>query len=319
MKVFPGKVFPWTPGAKVVAILALALLCHHVSAQTVPVTFTVGGTNSFDGWVNMSGENPDFSEWPTAPAGSNASGSGDAQLVRVSGSPMFATESLYFLSYEQVANAPGGTLRVADPTPVAGVKTIALQVEIGEALGYGFQSPEGYPVLKVNGQSASYEPAYAVLLNRYQNGTFNSPETGEEPVYVKTLGYQWNVENIGPVTSIEIEFSAVTHAQIYEIRLDQTDTPHNGTVFVPGFVALAGMGTPQFDGINTSVTHNFVGPPSSILTVECSELLGEPAWTASAPVETGSGGFDVTFSALGDRRAAWSRQMFFRARFPSDP
>jgi hypothetical protein len=127
------------------------------------------------------------------------------------------------------------------------------------------------------------------------------------------------LEGVGTVHSIQIEFSAVTHAQIYEIRLDQTDVPQSGVAFVPGFLTLAGIGTPQYDGLSTSVTHRFAGPPSRTLTVEFSELLGQAPWTASAPVESGLGSFDVTFIAPGDRRMAWSRNMFFRARYPADP
>ena len=322
MRGIPSESCRMNGGAKVIALVVLSLLCQQTGAQTVPLTFTGGGTsNSFDGWVNMNNSNSDFSNWPTTPAESNASNSGDAKLVRVSGSAIFASESLYFLSYQQVTNAFGGTLRVSDPTPVAGVKTITLQVEIGEAVGYGFQRPGGYPVLKINGQPATYAPAHAMLLNRYDNGEFESPETGWEPVYVKTLGYQWDVSNLGPINSLQIDFSAVTHAQIYEVRLDQSDVAQSGAVFIPRFLALAGMGTPFYDEIesSTSVTHSFTGPPASTLIVEYSEHAGQSPWTPSAPVETDSGAFQVTFTAPGDRRAAWSRSMFFRAKYPSDP
>ncbi len=319
MSAVPCKTARWYPVTMCVVFLVPLVFCHQLAAQTIPTIFNGSGTKSFDGWVNMINSNLSFSGWPTTPAGSNASGSGDAQLVYVSGTAIFATESLYFLSYQQVPNALGGTLRVSDSTPVPGVKTITLQVEIGEAVGYGFQSPGGYPILKVNGQPATYAPVHARLLNRYQNGIFESPETGEEPVYVKTVGYQWNVENIGPVHSIQIEFSAVTHAQIYEIRLDQTDVLQNRAVFVPGFLALAGIGTPQYDGLSTYVTHSFAGPSSSILAVDYTESVEQSPWIASSPVETDSGSFNVTFTAPGDRRAAWSRNMFFRATHPTYP
>lgn len=321
------KNFSASPRLLASVLACLLSLCVSATAQTIAPNFLGGGTTSFDGWVNMNvlgfsgyGGFPGSAAWPTS-AGSNATGSKDAELVRVAGAPggggpFFATESLYFYSPSQVANALGGTLRVSDPTPVTGVKTIALQVEIGEAVGYGFQSPEGHPVLKVNGQPATYAPAHKMLLNRYQNGTFESPATGEEPIYVKTLGYQWNVASLGPISSIQIEFSAVTHAQIYEIRLDQTDVAQSRAVFIPEFLALGSPGTPQFSGVTTTVTHSFTGPPSRILVVEYSDLVGQSPWTASAPVETGSGSFDVTFTAEGDRREAWSRNMFFRAKYP---
>jgi hypothetical protein len=277
------------------------------------------GFGSFPGsspWLN-----PDKS---VKKAGSNALNSGDAEIVRISGGedgggPIFLSESLYFGSFVQVPNALGGTLSISDSTPVAGVKTITLQVEIGEAVGYGFKSPGGYPILKVNGQPAAYAPSHSVLLNRYQNGTFESPETGQEPIYVKTVGYQWNVASFLPVDSIQIEFSAVTHSQIYEIRLDQTDVLQSQAVFVPGFLALTGVGTPQYNGLNTSVAHTFAGPASRILAVDYIESADQSHWTASSPVETESGSFNVTFTAPGDRRAAWSRNMFFRAGYPTYP
>jgi len=181
----------------------------------------------------MNNTNTSFSGWPTKPAESNALGSDDAQFVRVpgTGSPIFSSESLYFPSMQQVTNALGGTLRVSDSTPVSGVKTITLQVEIGEALGYGLVQPSGTPTLKINGAASTNAPTFTKLVNSYQNGTYPSPDTGDEPVYVKTWAYQWNVTNSGSITSIQIEFSAVTHAQIYEIRLDQTSVLQSNNVF----------------------------------------------------------------------------------------
>jgi len=122
-------------------------------------------------------------------------------------------------------------LRVSESTPVSGVKTITLQVQIGEAIGYGFVQPNGAPLLKINGGTTTHAPTYTKIVNTYQNGTYDSPDTGEEPVYVKTWAYQWNVGNLGNITSIQIEFSAVTHAQIYAMRLDQTSVLQSSNVF----------------------------------------------------------------------------------------
>lgn len=224
------------------AVWALLLVTGlQAHAQLVPVNFNGGGLTSFDGWVNMNaatftgyGGFPGSTPWRN-PAGSNASGSGDADLVRVAGGqdggPVFLSESLYFGSYIQEANALGGTLRVSEPTPVSGVKTITLQVQIGEAIGYGFVHPNGAPLLKINGASTTYTPTYSKVVNMYQNGVYDSPETGEEPVYVKTWAYQWNVGNLGAISSIQIDFSAVTHAQIYAMRLDQTSVLQSNNVF----------------------------------------------------------------------------------------
>lgn len=300
-------------------------------ANAQPVNPGLVGTISYDGWANLSRyaytgfpSFPGTLNWPRA-IDSAAPGSGDAEITRIAvsadgtGGAYPAEESLYFFSYQQVPNALGGSLRVADPTPLGGVKTVVLQIQIGEADGYDFFSPGGAPLLKVNGATAGPTPFAPILISRFQSGTFESPETGlDEPVFVNTWGFQWDVSSLGTINSLQIEFSAVTHAQIYEIRLDQSDLAQSRSVFVPNFLTLAAMGTPQFDGIGTSVTHSFAGPPSRTLIVEYSESVGQSTWSASAPVETGPGSFQVTFTAPGDRRAAWSRNMFFRARYPSD-
>ena len=86
-------------------------------------------------------------------------------------------------------------------------------------------------MLRVNGATTSLTPTYSKVINSYQDGYFESPETGDEPIFVKTWAYQWNVGNLGNITSIQMEFSAVTHAQIYAIRLDQTSVLQNNNVF----------------------------------------------------------------------------------------
>jgi hypothetical protein len=310
------------------AVGALLWFVAPASAQIVPVS--LAGSTSCDGWGDMTRRGfPGYPEYPGSvawpqPMGSNL-GSGDAELQRLAGGtttggPFPAEESLYFGSFRQIPNDLGGTLRVADGTPVSGVKTLVLQIQIGEAEGYDFVSPGGSPALKVNGETVGRASLPPVLIDRFQSGTYPSPETElDEPVFVNTWGFQWDVSSLGPISSLGIDFSAVTHAQIYEVRLDQSDVAASGVVFVPRFLALAGMGTPLYDGSSTSVTHSFTGPPASTLIVEYSEYAGQSAWTPSAPVETDSGTFNVTFTAPGDRRAAWSRNMFFRAKYPSDP
>ena len=311
------------------AWVVLAALMPLANAQSVNPS--LAGTTSYDGWNNLSRYTytgfpgfPGTLTWPRA-IDSAAPGSGDAEITRLAigadgtGGAYPAEETLYFFSFQQVPNALGGTLRVADTTPLEGVKTVVLQIQIGEAEGYDFFSPGGAPVLKVNGETAGPVPLAPMLISRFQSGTFESPETGlDEPVFVKTWGFQWDVSSLGIINSLQIDFSAVTHAQIYEVRLDQSDVAQSRSVFTPAFLTLSVMGIPQYDGTSTSVTHGFAGPPSSILTVEYSESVGQSPWGASAPVETGAGSFDVTFTTPGDQRAAWSRSMFFRARYPSD-
>jgi hypothetical protein len=222
----------------------VVLLCvapHFAAAQIVPVN--LGGTSAYDGWNNMNKYGfpnypgyPGSSAWPQ-PMGSNMAASGDAELQRMSGGtttggPFPAEEALYFGSFRQVPNDLGGSLRIEDRTPVSGVKSVVLQIQIGEAEGYDFLSSSGVPVLKINGQTLGRASMTPVRVNRYQNGVFESPQTGlDEPVYVNTWGFQWDVSALGAISSIQIDFSAVTHSQIYAMRLDQSSAALTSSVF----------------------------------------------------------------------------------------
>ena len=201
-------------------------------AQLQVVNFGSGSSSS-DTWVNVNSANffgyggfPGNSPWP-APIGSNGTGSGDADLSRVAGSPtgggpFLSSSSIYFGNYSQVPNALGGTLRVSDSTPLANLKTLVFQIQIGEATGYDLYSA---PALKINGGSSIVNPLFSGILNRYQSGTFFSPVTElDEPVYVNTRGYQWDVSSLGAITSFAIDFSGVTHSQIYGLKLDQSSS-----------------------------------------------------------------------------------------------
>ena len=219
--------------------------------QIQVVNFGSGSSGS-DAWVNVNSANfsgyggfPGNSPWP-APIGSNGTGSGDADLSRVAGSPtgggpFLSSSSIYFGNYAQVPNALGGTLRVSDSTPLANLKTLVFQIQIGEATGYDLYSA---PTLKINGGSSVVNILFSGILNRYQSGTFFSPATElDEPVYVNTRGYQWDVSSLGAVTSFAIDFSGVTHSQIYGLQLDQSSSVFS-TAVIPepnvGGLILAG-------------------------------------------------------------------------------
>jgi hypothetical protein len=215
-------------------LLSLWIDCVAESGfgQIQVVNFKSGSSGS-DAWVNVNSSNfsgyggfPGNSAWP-APIGSNGIGSGDADLIRVAGSPtgggpFLSSSSIYFGNYAQVPNAMGGTLRVSDLTPLANLKTVVFQIQIGEVTGYDLYSA---PSLKINGGSSIVNLLFSGILNRFQNGTYPSPATGlDEPVYVNTRAYQWDVSSLETVTSFAIDFSGVTHSQIYGLQLDQSSS-----------------------------------------------------------------------------------------------
>jgi len=231
--------------------LWLGYVAENGFGQIQVVNFGLGSSGS-DAWVNVNSVNfsgyggfPGSSAWP-ASIGSNGIGSGDADLNRVAGSPtgggpFLSSSSIYFGNFAQVPNALGGTLRVSDSTPLANLKTLVFQIQIGEATGFDLYSA---PALKINGGSSVVNPLFSGIINRFQNGTFTSPATGsDEPVYVNTRGYQWDVSSFGAVTSFAIDFSGVTHSQIYGLQLDQSSSVFS-TAVIPepnvGGLILAG-------------------------------------------------------------------------------
>lgn len=310
--------------AAMLAMLGLAL-AGAVQARAAFLDPSWAGASSYDGWDNLVGASyPDYglfpgnSAWP-APIGSNTAASGDAELSRVAGGtsgggPFPATEAIYFGSSSSLVNLNGGTLRVSDPTPLSTARTILLQIQIGEAAGYDFHQPTGYPVLQINGGPA-LQPQFRQLLNRYQNGVFPNPVTGDlEPVYVNSWGLQWNVNGLGPITSLAITFSGANHAQVYRLRLDQSQDLVTGNIFLPD-VRLALRGTPSYNGVETTVTHGFQGPANSEVVMNFNESLAGGVWSPAGTHSTGPAGtFNATISQPGDHRLPWSRSMFFRAQ-----
>jgi hypothetical protein len=312
------------------ALVLILTLMSAPSAQAFFLSFQFPGVSSFDGWVGLNNNNfPGYGSYPGGSAwpgmiGSNDPASGDATLARVAGGvsfngPYLAPESIYFASLQQVPNQLGGTLRVADPTPVAGAKTVLFQIQIGEAVGYDFVSPSGRPVLKINGSPTSLAPWHTTLVDRFQptnGGTYFSPETlQDEPVYVNTWGFQWNVNGLGPITSLEIDFSAVTHAQVYQMQLDQSETMSARNLFLPEF-RVSAVGSPSFDGSQTSVTHTFASTPNTSIEIEYSGTPLSGAWTPTGPHATGTNGiFQATFTQPGNNVTTWSKGMIFRAAY----
>ena len=228
-------------------------------AQIVDVNFSGGGTTSYSAWSNINSFNytgygsfPGNAPWP-APIRATQ-GSTNSTLNRIAGSPtgggpFLASESIYFGNFAQVPNALGGTLRLSNGVSLTNIKTLVFQIQIGEATGYDFFEPAGLPKLTINGlTNASSFSTFTNLVTRFQNGVFPSPETGQdEPVWINTLAYQWNITNASSITNYHVDFSGVTHSQVYAMRWDGT-TVLQSTPVIPepstlGLLLLAAAAT----------------------------------------------------------------------------
>ena len=290
-------------------------------ADVMPVQFDGGGNTSYDGWENLTANNPDTSGWPGGIL-SNITHSGDAELVRISGEPFPALESIYFPSMTLNENELGGTLAITDRTPLNGVRTIVLQIKIGEGLLHDFHTPNGYPAIKINQMGSYIEPTFSTRMNQVPNGFYGLSETEEYPIYITTWAFQWNLDQGVTVESFQIEFSAVTHAQVYALQLDQTSVLQPQRVFsknqIPPEIKLVSVGLPESSGLATFVTHTFEGPPNQTIDIEYSADLASSNWQNRSGVATENGTFTVTFNASGDQREIWRKRMFFRAKHSSN-
>jgi len=182
----------------------------------------------------------------TSKTGSEGHDAGLVKLTNGSGGGAFpSSSSLYFGGMSDARNNYNGTLAVIDTTPVSGLANVVFQIQIGEIWGYDFWDGDGdgasdLPLLSYNGGAQNLPATYAAITHQIQNDTYDTP-TGEEPVYINTHLLQWDLSSVAePITEFSISFSGVQHAQVYAMRLDQSDT--FSVVPEPAALGLCGIG-----------------------------------------------------------------------------
>lgn len=238
-----------TSGLCALSLAAISVaIAPGADAQTI--NLALGGNTSYDKWetsaltagANNAGYDPSEhfpgfgspSPWPRTIASSLG---GDAELDKVNGTGNPLSGSIYFGGFSTAPNVSAGTLAVIDNNPLANLKTVVFQLEIGEAAGYDlYDDPVAgaTPVLyyTTEGNRIALDgPAFSfTLVNQVDNGTFEAP-TGTEPLYLNTWAFQWDLSDVTtPITSLEIEFTGVQHAQVYSLQLDQSDVAHADNV-----------------------------------------------------------------------------------------
>lgn len=239
-------------------LASIALSLHSTAA---PISLNLAGTTDYDGWQNLtlsggySGAGfPGMAPWPTTGAwstytynpgsgsvtvgaiGSDMAGSGDALLYKISngtgGGPYPAGASIYFGGTSGDANVNGGTLGIVDTTPLAGLRTLAFQVEIGEAFGYDFYN-HTLPTLTYTTELGTFEleATYSDLISQIYSGDIMMP-TGYEDIYKNTWGVQFDLSGVEEsILSYTLSFTGVQHAQLYSMQLDQSTAAYSEIAF----------------------------------------------------------------------------------------
>ncbi|MGE9267058.1 MAG: hypothetical protein ACQKBY_03085 [Verrucomicrobiales bacterium] len=208
----------------------------------------LGGTTATSLWDGLSGSDhdplvygsfPGMSPWPSAIAPNDTAGvTTTTGLMKTengaSGGFYPASASIYYGGFSSDINVDGGTAQVQVTSPLAGVQSVIFQIQIGEALTYDFFNGV-LPSLSINGND--FEAAdFSEITSRINNGTVVMPTgpggTNEDvPVYINTYALQWDLsEVVGPITSLDIEFTGVQHAQLYGLQLDQSANTHSANL-----------------------------------------------------------------------------------------
>lgn len=219
------------------------------------------GTTDFDGWDNLSITNPQVASttapfpfpgfpgaapWPTAIDSVLTQGTtdiadddptGDAGFIKTAGNGYPASTTIYSSPF---AN---GTYSVSDTTPVPGLETVLFQIEIGEGSA-GFL--DATPTLTVNGTTAVplFEGGVQSIVDA--PNPFSGPGASDATLNLATLGYQWDVSGLGPISSFDVAFTtAGTSTTIFQLQLDQGDTfaAVSGIPEPTSAVAVAWVGT----------------------------------------------------------------------------
>lgn len=191
------------------------------------------GVTDFDAWDNLTVTNPQISgttipfpfpgfpgagPWPTPIESALVGASdptGDAQFNKTSGFGYPASQSIYSSPFGN------GTYSISDSTPVPGLETVFLQIEIAQGSSGWLDGEFNAASLTVNGGTP-----VPLLDGRFVDVSIGNAGFG--PTTVATFGFQWDVSGLGPITDFDIAFStAGTSTAMLALQLDQ------GSEFVP--------------------------------------------------------------------------------------
>jgi hypothetical protein len=229
--------------------LLIAFAAPTMGATTlVTQNVSLGGTTFLSKWENsrlINANNPGYPSFPGSaawPGPISGVGSAGANLVKVSGNAYPGAESLY-TGGNSTGNVFGSQLSLIDSISGIDLQQVSFQIILGTAGAHGFFNGI-FPVLNYNGGSQSLT-ATPVILGQEAGEPFENPDTGEfEDVFITNYQLVWDLSAItDPITSIDVRWSVVQHAQIYALQLDQ-----GGIALVPepSSVALLMMGAGAF-------------------------------------------------------------------------
>lgn len=305
---FPLTIFACT--------LSVASLCHGA-----PIDIQLGGETEIAIWnpeILVASANPGF---PVALTYMNAwpgpilpvPGGGNATLTKIAngatGAPIPSGQSLYFLSFLNGANTPGGTLSINEGSPLENLMTLALQIEVGGANGYDLWNNDlsrepDLSAIKLhyttaNGDTGIITADSSQLLDRFYTFAIDMPtgpngEDRPEDIYNRLYGLQWDLSGLETITSFRIEFTAVEHAQLYHLRLDQSDVPYSSIPVFPQEAVWTGEWNTEWDTEENWQDQTLPGPWRNIRIASGAQAIFDTDLEAKSLSFSSSGNFALS-------------------------
>lgn len=225
--------------------VAAGFLLAAPQARALIVENNLTGTVQYDGWddfggiagygSNDVGPTSNFIPpstfgpplpWP-APLASFETGSGDATLMRTSGSHYSAGFSLYTF-----AGSSGFT--IGDSSAISNLNTVVFT--IADWVG---TSPTGAPTFNYNGGTQ------ALVADYVSSDPFSTVNFGGDDFVVSARTFQWDLSGISGITDFNIDWTQGSSAGVTAIQLEQSSvfTVASATVVPePTSLGLFGMG-----------------------------------------------------------------------------
>lgn len=235
---------------------ALVVLGSLATASAAVTSISLGGTTTTEGWNSLSNTTisgypgyPGTGNWPSPVAsqvGTITAPDTRATLNKTSngtqGGPYFGNGYIYHGGTSSTPNILGGSLAIADATPLSGVRTVVFQIEINNPFGHSFHNAT-LPTLSYTAggtPATNVAASYSAIIDSKPGAPFQG-----NAVDLNTWALQWDLP--AGVSEFTIGWSSVQHAQIYALQLDQGSAVALGSVLPaavpePASLALAAAG-----------------------------------------------------------------------------
>jgi len=217
--------------------LLLAMACGITSTAQAYIPVSLLGATQFEGWEELTNANypqtpnfggpfPGAQPWLATIAPNVSGSSGNAEFGKVSGNGFTASASVY-------TPFTGATFTIESTAVVPGLENVVFQIDLGP--GDAFYN--AVPTLSFN--SGGQDLAATFTGQTTGENPFANPVNPSQQGTTTNFIYQWDLSSVGSaITDYTIEWTTGSHAQIYGMQLDTSDTFSGNAVPEPATYAI---------------------------------------------------------------------------------